>query len=154
MRVHLPVLLALGSTLAACSSLDTGEASQALAGDAGMGADGGGNRPPAAVDDAVTTDMGMPIGVYVLTNDSDPDGDALTVSSTGASDWPFSRSTFDCASDGNCWIESYPHEHGTGWFGYQACDPGGLCGEATVTVTINHIPVNAHAADDTAITEV
>ena len=98
--------------------------------------------------------MGMPTGVYVLANDSDPDGDPLAVSLTGASDWPFSRTTFDCWSDGNCWIEAYPHEHGTGSFGYQACDPGGLCSEANVTVTINHIPVNAYAEDDTATTEV
>jgi len=154
MRVHLLLLIALGSTALACSSLETGEASQALTGDAGIGADGGGNRPPVAIDDAVTTDMGMPVGVYVLGNDSDPDGDALTVSLTGASDWPFSRTTFDCWSDGNCWIEAYPHEHGTGSFGYQACDPGGLCAEAMVTVTINHIPVNAYAEDDTATTEV
>lgn len=154
MRVHIRLLFALGSMVAGCSSLETGEVDQALGGDGGIGGDGGGNRPPVAVDDAVTTDMGWPTGVYVLGNDSDPDGDPLTVSLTGASEWPFSRTTFDCWSDGNCWIEAYPHEHGTGWFGYQACDPGGLCAEAIVTVTINHIPVNAYAEDDTATTEV
>ena len=149
-------ILTIFPATAACTSLDLDEATQALGGDAGSG--GGGdantNRPPNAVDDSVVTDMGMPVGVYVLGNDSDPDGDALTVSLTGASDWPFSRTTFDCFSDGNCWIEAYPHESGTGSFGYQACDPGGLCSEATVTVTINHIAVNAYADDDTATTDV
>ena len=87
MRVHLRLLFALGS-IVGCSSLETGEVGQALSGDGGIGADGGGNGPPVAVDDAVTTDMGWPTGVYVLANDSDPDGDPLTVSLTGASDWP------------------------------------------------------------------
>lgn len=39
------------------------------------------NQPPVAVDDTATTTAGTPVNVSVLTNDSDPDGDALTVTS-------------------------------------------------------------------------
>ncbi len=39
------------------------------------------NQPPVAVDDTATTAAGTPVDIAVLTNDSDPDGDALTVTS-------------------------------------------------------------------------
>ncbi|MGI9360094.1 MAG: Ig-like domain-containing protein, partial [Parasphingorhabdus sp.] len=43
--------------------------------------DGGRARPPVASDDAATTDEDTPVSGNVLGNDSDPDGDALTVTS-------------------------------------------------------------------------
>ena len=42
-----------------------------------------GNRPPSASNDTLTTSVDVPATVSVLANDTDPDGDALTV--TGAS---------------------------------------------------------------------
>ena len=38
-----------------------------------------GNRPPVAVNDAATTMVGMPVAISVLGNDSDPDGDVISV---------------------------------------------------------------------------
>ena len=37
------------------------------------------NGPPIAVDDAATTAFATPVTIDVLANDSDPDGDALTI---------------------------------------------------------------------------
>lgn len=37
------------------------------------------NRPPVAVNDTATTQVGVPVTIPVLSNDSDPDGDALTI---------------------------------------------------------------------------
>ena len=42
------------------------------------------NRPPVAVDDAATTPSGQPVTINVIANDSDPDGDPLTVQSVTA----------------------------------------------------------------------
>ena len=42
------------------------------------------NQPPVAVDDAATTPSGQPVTIDVLANDSDPDGDPLTVQSVAA----------------------------------------------------------------------
>ncbi|MCB0142684.1 MAG: hypothetical protein KDE50_22475, partial [Caldilineaceae bacterium] len=40
---------------------------------------GSGNRAPQATNDAATTSAGQAVTISVLANDSDPDGDALTV---------------------------------------------------------------------------
>src|SRR4029079_17959090 len=42
------------------------------------------NDAPAATDDAATTDQDTPVGIAVLANDTDLDGDTLTVSGVGA----------------------------------------------------------------------
>ncbi len=44
-----------------------------------VGEQGNPNRPPVAVTDAVTVTAGVAVTISVLANDSDPDGDALTV---------------------------------------------------------------------------
>lgn len=145
-RALLLILLVSG-----CAA-EVGSQELALGGDGGAGGLDGG--VPVAVDDAVDTLAGQPAYFSVLTNDSDPQGDPLSVSLTGAADWPFSRTTYDCSSDGNCWVDAYPHESGTGWFVYRACDPGGRCAEATVTVTIQYVVTQPYAADDEATTGV
>jgi hypothetical protein len=142
--------LAVALVLSAGCAADLGEEGLALLGDGGAGGLDGG--VPIAVDDAVETIAGQPVSFSVLANDSDPQGDPLTVSLTGDADWPFSRTTYDCAADGNCTVDAYPHESGTGWFVYRACDPGGHCAQATVTVTIQYIVTQPYAADDEATT--
>ncbi|MET0225274.1 MAG: Ig-like domain-containing protein, partial [Dokdonella sp.] len=42
------------------------------------------NRPPVAVDDAATTQVGQAVTIGVLANDSDPDGDPLAIASVTA----------------------------------------------------------------------
>jgi Tol biopolymer transport system component len=41
------------------------------------------NRPPVAVDDVATTALDTPVDIAVLANDTDPDGDVLTLVSVG-----------------------------------------------------------------------
>jgi hypothetical protein len=47
----------------------------------------GGNSAPSAVDDVTSTDEKTAVSVAVLSNDSDPDGDSLTVESVGNPKW-------------------------------------------------------------------
>ena len=79
--------------------------------------DGDGNTPPVAVDDAESTDVGTPVPVDVLGNDSDPDGDAITV--TDVTDGAFGTATVT----GPGTIEYTPNP--------------GFTGEDTVTYTID-----------------
>jgi Bacterial Ig domain len=51
------------------------------------------NLPPVAADDSVTTPQGLPKTINVLANDSDPDGDPLTV--TGVTDPPNGTATIN-----------------------------------------------------------
>jgi large repetitive protein len=144
-----PLAVVLILFLPACAA-EVGSQDLALTSDGGAGGLDGG--APIAVDDAVETMAGQPLSFSVLANDSDPQGDPLAVSLTGAADWPLSRSTYDCGADGTCWVDAYPHESGTGWFAYRACDPGGRCAEAIVTVTIHYLVTQPYATDDEATT--
>lgn len=47
------------------------------------GGDGGANSPPVTGDDSISTNVNMPVTINVLVNDTDPDGDALIVTSAG-----------------------------------------------------------------------
>jgi hypothetical protein len=93
-------------------------------------------QAPVAGDDGATTVEDVAVGIDVLANDSDPDGDALSVS-LGT---PPGHGTADVRADGS--IDYTPD---AGWSGvdaftYEACDPGGLCDGATVTVTVDPAP--------------
>ncbi|MHA6324073.1 Ig-like domain-containing protein [Roseivivax sp. CAU 1753] len=55
------------------------------------------NRPPVAVDDEAETNIGTPVTVDVSDNDSDPDGDPLTVVSVGTP----TNGTAEVNGDGN-----------------------------------------------------
>ncbi|OZC04071.1 Ig-like domain-containing protein [Rubricoccus marinus] len=107
----------------------------------------GGNAPPLAADDDATTPEDQAVTVAVLANDSDPDGDALTVSSvtqpaSGAAETDGVTVTYTPAPDFN----------GTDRFTYTLADGAG--GSATATVTITVTPVNDAplASDDSAVT--
>jgi PKD repeat protein len=94
------------------------------------------NQPPAAADDAATTDAGTPVTIDVLANDTDPDGDDLTVSSVGD---PPNGST---VIDGNGTITYTPDPGFSGAndvFTYTVSD-GSLPDDATVTVTVRAPP--------------
>ena len=102
------------------------------------------NDAPVAVDDADTTDEDTPVTIDVLGNDTDVDGDTLTISSVGT------------PSNGTATIQGgqivyTPNANfsGTDTFTYTVTDPDGLTDTATVTVTVgeeNDAPV---AMDDT-----
>jgi hypothetical protein len=108
------------------------------------------NRPPVAVDDAATTPSGQPVTINVIANDSDPDGDPLTVQSVTAPQ-------FGTAQISNNMVIYTPAAGvaGTDRFTYTINDGRGGTATAIVTVTIT-APINRPpvAVDDTAVTTV
>jgi VCBS repeat-containing protein len=97
---------------------------------------GGGNHPPDAVDDSATTAEDTPAVINVLANDTDPDGDPLTVSTVGT---PAHGSA---VINGNGTVTYTPaaNYNGTDQFTYTVSDGYGASDTATVTVTVT--PVN------------
>lgn len=110
------------------------------------------NDAPIAVDDSATTPANTPIMVTVLVNDSDVDGDPLTVTTT-------STPTNGAASTDGSTVTYSPNAgfFGTDQFSYTISD-GTVTATATVSVTVgaNSVPVAvddaATAAEDTAVT--
>lgn len=90
------------------------------------------NSPPEVNDDRAMTTKGTPVSVDVLANDSDPDGDPLTVGSVTQPD--HGSSVID--PDDTITYTPEPGFTGRDRFEYTACDPGGLCGTATVHVRV------------------
>ncbi|MCW2621476.1 MAG: hypothetical protein JWL64_1078, partial [Frankiales bacterium] len=89
-----------------------------------------GNRPPVAVNDAVTTNEDLATSVDVTTNDSDPDGDAMTGGLVVAP----TKGTATFTSAGTVAYTPAANRNGTDTFTYRSCDPAGLC-SAPATVT-------------------
>ena len=104
-----------------------------------------------AGDDVGTTLEDSPLTLAaadLLTNDTDPDGDTLTI--TAVTDPPNGSASIDVSGD-VVYIPD-PDFSGVDTFTYQVCDPTGACDTATITVTVdpdNDPPV---AIDDTATT--
>lgn len=105
------------------------------------------NDPPTAAADAGATSEDTPVTLSVLANDSDPDGDALTVvavtqSALGAATTDGTTITFSPAANAN----------GTAAFTYTVRDPAGAEATASVTVTINSVNDAPAASPDAAAT--
>ena len=113
---------------------------------AGIG--GGGNDPPLAVDDAAETVEDTPVFIDVLANDSDPNGDPLTVVEVSAP----AHGTAMVAAAGTVEYTPEPDFHGTDRFTYVVGDGSGLTAQAAVEVTV--LPANDPplAGDDAADT--
>jgi len=92
------------------------------------------NEPPIAENDINTTMMDTPVSGQVLTNDSDPDGDPLTVNTTPISG-P-TNGTVVLNSDGTYTYTPDPGFTGNDSFTYEVCDPSGLCDQAIVTISV------------------
>ena len=93
---------------------------------------GGENRDPIANDDMYSTPKGVPIRLDVLANDTDPDGDPLTIVAVGTTDF----ADVTITSDGQLFY--IPH---IGWFGtdeftYTISDGRGGEDTATVFITV------------------
>ena len=107
------------------------------------------NQPPVAVNDAATTASGQPVTINALANDSDPDGDPLTIASIGTP-------TLGTATISNNMIVYTPAAGiaGTDTFTYTISDGRGGTASATETVTIappvNQPPVAVNDAVTTA----
>ena len=94
------------------------------------------NTPPQAVDDAATTLEDTPVDIDVLANDSDPDGDPLSVAS-------FTQGAKGAVSpngDGTLRYTPNPNVNGSDSFGYTVGDGRG--GTDSAVVTVNVTPVN------------
>ena len=102
------------------------------------------NNPPVAVDDFATTSEGVKVGIRVLDNDSDPDGDTINLKSfTQASNGIVRRNnngTIGDRSDDRLVYHPDAGFSGTDTFTYAIDDGNGGMDMATVTVTVD--PVN------------
>ena len=90
------------------------------------------NRAPNAVDDTATTAMNTPVTIAVLANDTDPDGDSLTV--TAVSDPP--RGTAAVNANGTVTYTPDAGLSGADSFTYTASDGRGGSDTATVAITV------------------
>jgi hypothetical protein len=107
-----------------------------------------GNMPPSSTNDSATTDEDMSVDIDVLGNDSDPDGDALSVSAI-----PTPPTHGSAVINGDDTVTYTPDAdyNGTDSFTYTVSD-GSLTDEATVSITINPVNDAPTATDDSATT--
>ena len=108
----------------------------------------GGSNNPVATGDIASTDEDAAVVVAVLGNDSDPNGDPLTV--TAVSDPPNGTATIN--GDGTITYTPDKDFNGTDTFTYTVTDGNGGTATATVTVTVTPINDAPVAIQDTAST--
>lgn len=106
------------------------------------------NRPPVALDGAVTTDEDTAVTVNVLSNDSDADGDPLAVASVA----PGAHGSVAIGSDDTVIYTPDADYYGVDSFTYVVTD-GELTDTATVAVTVESVADAPVAVDDTATTD-
>lgn len=104
------------------------------------------NASPVAGADSVTIWEDQARTIDVLANDSDPDGDALTVISAGSA----SHGSTTLNADGTITYVPNADFHGTDGFAYTVSDAHGATSTATVTVTVTAVNDAPVAADDSA----
>ncbi len=90
------------------------------------------NTPPVATDDAATTDQGTPTDIDVLSNDSDADGNPLTVTYVSQ---PSNGTALD-NGDGTINYQPNPNFSGEDFFTYDVSDGLGGTDTARVTITV------------------
>jgi uncharacterized protein YhjY with autotransporter beta-barrel domain len=108
------------------------------------------NQPPVAVGDSITTSVDTPVNFDPLANDSDPDGDALSI---GGATSPQNGNLVP-ESDGTFTYTPNPEYTGPDAFNYTAQDGNGGSSQATVTITVVAGNAAPNAVDDTASTVV
>jgi hypothetical protein len=106
------------------------------------------NHPPVALADAATTLEDTPVTVSVLANDSDPDGDALAVTTVTQP----AHGTTTINPDGTVTYAPAPDWHGSDSFGYTVSDGRGSMASATVALTVTPVNDPPVAVNDTATT--
>lgn len=93
---------------------------------------GGGNRPPVASNDSAQTPPATPVGIPVLANDSDPDGDTLSIASVGTP----AHGTAVRNADGTITYTPATGFTGSDSFSYVISDGRGATATAQVSVTV------------------
>lgn len=95
------------------------------------------NSAPSAVADSAVTIAGQAVKIAVLSNDSDPDGDALKV--TGVSALTYGTAVVN--SDSTITYTPPAGFTGTATFSYTIADPAGLTSTAQVSVAVDPAPI-------------
>ncbi|HVG09821.1 MAG TPA: Ig-like domain-containing protein, partial [Thermoanaerobaculia bacterium] len=106
------------------------------------------NDPPVANADSAVTNEDTPVAISVLANDTDVDGDTLTVVAV-------TQSANGSAGTNGTTVTFTPTANfsGTATFTYTARDAGGVDRTANVTVTVNPVNDPPLAGSDTAVTD-
>ena len=106
------------------------------------------NDPPLTIDDINTTLKDRAVGGCVLTNDSDPEGDLLTVNINPEYSGP-SNGTVIINGVGVYTYTPNSGYSGTDSFVYEVCDNGSpaLCAQAKVTIRV----INLHASNNVPV---
>jgi hypothetical protein len=94
------------------------------------------NGPPVAVADTATTPYHVPVTIPVLRNDTDPEGEALTVAAIAVRP---SHGTVTIA-DGTLVYTPEDRYIGMDAVTYRVCDPHGQCAEAVVSIRVTARP--------------
>ncbi|MFC4720685.1 Ig-like domain-containing protein, partial [Geojedonia litorea] len=112
------------------------------------------NDAPVAVDDLSTTDPNVAVTIPVLTNDTDIDGDTLSVSSIVTT--PTNGTVVINGDDTITYTPNPGFEFGTDTFEYEVCDGSGLCDIALVTVEVpkSFLPPTANPDTNSTAEEV
>ncbi len=108
---------------------------------------GGGNQPPTAGNDAAPVDEDSAVDVAVLGNDSDPDGDTLSI--TSVSNPPNGSATLN--PDNTIRYAPDSNYHGSDTFSYTVSDGNGGSDSASVGMTVNPVNDLPVAVDDSGI---
>ena len=104
------------------------------------------NAAPQPAHDAASTMEDQAATIDVLANDTDPDGDTLTVTGAGAP----AHGTAAVNADGSISYVPTANFHGTDSFSYSVSDPSGATATAVVTVTVTPVNDPPAAQDDAA----
>ncbi len=102
------------------------------------------NLGPVATDDSVTTDEDAALVIDATANDSDPDGDPLSIESVTQG----AHGTVALNFDGTLTYTPDPNFNGTDTFTYTVSDPSGARATATVTVAVAPVNDTPYAKDD------
>src|SRR5438445_632995 len=105
------------------------------------------NDPPVAVDDAANTAEDVPVTISALDNDSDVDGDSLTITSVSAT-----NGTAVIVGGTNVLFTPAANFNGTATIGYTISDGNGGTTSALITVTVSPVNDPPVAVDDAANT--
>jgi hypothetical protein len=103
------------------------------------------NQDPSAADDELTTAEDTAKDLTVLANDTDPDGDSLTVTSASP---PAAHGTVSCTSAGECTYTPAANYHGPDGFDYTVSDGKGGTDTGHVSITVTPVNDDPNAVDD------